>query len=209
MIDLNLYRSRIGIFQTKRQKNRRHKAGNSIPFFGLTSHTFDVGVILYFILMMYYILGIISFLFVIKSSPPTYKFSKSVYFAHSSPIALNALLKNWYSILIVFLINRIIKKGNVSSFRAYLKLSWSSSCRLSILNSKDNRFHRLLSGLFCWLCLINLALIIIINPSLLNPGPKFPKSKDLTVAFQNVTGLIPFKELGKTHPTLDTIKIHI
>ena len=51
------------------------------------------------------------------------------------------------------------------------------------------------------------GLIIIIDPSLLNPGPSSPKRKDLTVAYQNVTGLIPFKELGKPNPALDTVKI--
>ena len=52
-------------------------------------------------------------------------------------------------------------------------------------------------------------LITIINPSLLNPGPT--NTKNLTsysVYYQNVQGLIPFRELSEEHPALHTSKIH-
>ena len=41
------------------------------------------------------------------------------------------------------------------------------------------------------------------NPSLLNPGPL----QYLKVATINCQGLIPFKELGSDHPSLDITKM--
>ena len=151
--------------------------------------------------MIYFVLGMVSVLFEINSILPKDELIKTSYFVYSPPSdmsCMNALLKQWYSILILFLINKIfLNQGHALNFKNYLKFTWACTSKISLLGNSGKRFNRLISGLFCWLCLINLALIIIINPSLLNPGPSSPKSKDLTVAYQNVTGLIPFKELGQ------------
>ena len=50
--------------------------------------------------------------------------------------------------------------------------------------------------------LLNFLLIGIVNPSLLNPGPK-----TLKISYQNVQGLIPFSQLDKSQPSLDRTKI--
>ena len=62
----------------------------------------------------------------------------------------------------------------------------------------------LLSKCILWIFLINSALIVIINPSLLNPGP----SSSLKIVSFNCQGLIPFSELNSDHPQLDITKIH-
>ena len=54
-----------------------------------------------------------------------------------------------------------------------------------------------------WSTLLNILLVIICNPSLLNPGP----NNNLKVMYQNVRGLVPFSGLGKTNMPLDTDKI--
>lgn len=64
------------------------------------------------------------------------------------------------------------------------------------------RLNRIFFNFTLWLFSINSILIIIINPSLLNPGPQ-----DLTVMYQNVQGLIPFNQLGSVHPSLDLNKM--
>ena len=43
-----------------------------------------------------------------------------------------------------------------------------------------------------WVTLLNLILIVITHPCIINPGP----SKDLTVLYQNVRGFVPFTALG-------------
>ena len=54
-------------------------------------------------------------------------------------------------------------------------------------------------------------MIIIVNCSLLNPGPEQflgpNNEKGFSVYYQNVQGLIPFTELSKKHPSLDYTKI--
>ena len=57
-----------------------------------------------------------------------------------------------------------------------------------------------------WVALINIILIIISNPSILNPGP-IQKPSKVSVLYQNVQGFIPFGELGKVNPMLNTIKM--
>ena len=119
-----------------------------------------------------------------------------------SIVQIESYIKSWYSILVAFVINRILNNQSEPSFKKFVEFSWNR-----YLCKKGKRFNRLMSGLFSWLCLLNLVLIVIVNPSLLNPGPQSSIKNDLTVAFQNVTGLIPFSELSKSNPVLDVTKI--
>ena len=56
-----------------------------------------------------------------------------------------------------------------------------------------------------WLASLNIVLIVLVNPSILNPGPGTPPN--ITIFYQNVRGLIPFTELGKPSPMLDYTKL--
>ena len=55
----------------------------------------------------------------------------------------------------------------------------------------------------CWLAVLNMVLIVISNPSILNPGP----SKDFSVLYQNVRGFVPFNSLGASSLPLDMDKL--
>ncbi len=44
--------------------------------------------------------------------------------------------------------------------------------------------------------------MVIVNPSLLNPGPN-----NLSVVYQNIQGFIPFSDLGVDNPKLDRNKL--
>ena len=70
-------------------------------------------------------------------------------------------------------------------------------------SAKCSRFVRILSHLILGLLALNFLLIGIVNPSMLNPGPS-----SLKVYYQNVQGLIPFSELGNPQPRLDMKKIY-
>ena len=74
----------------------------------------------------------------------------------------------------------------------------------SIFYAKNGtRVNRLIINLVLGLLLLNFLLIGIVNPSLLNPGPS-----NLQIYYQNVQGLIPFYELDKQQPKLDETKIY-
>ena len=66
-----------------------------------------------------------------------------------------------------------------------------------------SRFRFILSQCIIWTFVLNSSLIVIVNPSLLNPGPLHY----LKVAAINCQGLIPFKELSSDHPSLDIPKM--
>ena len=66
----------------------------------------------------------------------------------------------------------------------------------------SSRLIRVVMCSIFWIYLLNLLLITIFNPSMLNPGPQ-----SLSVAYQNVQGLIPFSNLSSQHPLLDRSKI--
>ena len=59
-----------------------------------------------------------------------------------------------------------------------------------------------------WTYSLNFILFFIIYPGVSNPGP-VPRdsSKNLSVFYQNVQGLIPFSSLPDLHPNLDRTKI--
>lgn len=58
--------------------------------------------------------------------------------------------------------------------------------------------------LFHWSIALNLILIIISNPGIINPGPN---RHILKLAFQNIQGFIPLNNLGNEHPKLDFSKV--
>ena len=69
----------------------------------------------------------------------------------------------------------------------------------SLLHNTRN----MVSTCLLWIYVLNSCLIIIVNPSLLNPGPV----NSLKVAAFNCQGLIPFKDLDSIHPSLDITKL--
>ena len=60
-----------------------------------------------------------------------------------------------------------------------------------------------------WVATLNLVLIVICNPTIVNPGPvqsKNPKN-NISVLYQNIRGLIPPSHLGNPNPPLCSIKL--
>lgn len=131
MVDLNLYRCRIGSFnpilKTKQSKNL-HNTGESIPVLNLLSFNYQF-MLIYIILMMYYILGMASLLFSMQLSvlEPNcdFRYLEGTYYHtfNSSYVANNKLL---YVLLLSFLIRRVIASRRYSVFLTCLKLNWSS-----------------------------------------------------------------------------------
>ena len=68
--------------------------------------------------------------------------------------------------------------------------------------SFPSRLTRIVSSCTIWAYSLNFLLITIVNPCMLNPGPQ-----TLSVAYQNIQGLIPFSNLSSKHPLLDRGKI--
>ena len=62
---------------------------------------------------------------------------------------------------------------------------------------------KFVSTCILWTFIVNSMLIVVVNPSLLNPGPM----NSLKIISFNCQGLLPFSDLDSEHPTLDVTKI--
>ena len=66
-----------------------------------------------------------------------------------------------------------------------------------------NNLQRVSNHLTIWTSLLNILLVIICNPSLLNPGP----NNKLQVMYQNIRGFVPFGGLSKSTMPLNEDKV--
>ena len=57
-----------------------------------------------------------------------------------------------------------------------------------------------------WIACLNLVLIIICNPVIVNPGPT-QGNRNLSVLYQNIRGFVPPTELPESNPMLNTQKL--
>ena len=219
MIDLNLYRSRIGLYRGARG-NVKSCAGNvstvgnckaDDDFLSISFLMFYLTIYLYFAIC---VLGsIVSML----GECSFRSFTINRFYAVSDTELLyshtlhNKLLS---AILIYFLVKRdilafrffgfflgILNKLMFCGVRTKGSSQSSSRARFVLDNLKV-----LCSGLLVWTVSINSVLIVLVNPSILNPGPRSLNS--ISITSFNVQGLIPFSQLSEDHPTLDVCKLH-
>ncbi|MCP4457911.1 MAG: hypothetical protein GY816_07800 [Cytophagales bacterium] len=61
-----------------------------------------------------------------------------------------------------------------------------------------------ITGCLLWVLTLNSVLVVLVNPSLLNPGP----TSYLKVVSFNTHGLLPISQLDNNNPTLDTTKLY-
>ena len=80
--------------------------------------------------------------------------------------------------------------------------------KLKKYNKKYSTMSKLSHMYTLWLVSINIILIVIVTPAIVNPGPhKHPQCPNISMFFSNVQGLIPFPELAEPHPKLDNTKL--
>ena len=144
--------------------------------------------LLYYIFMTYFILLSMSLTLSLqtKSLPHFLTFSHSM-IRFSSTILHPVVLA--YLKIFSAMISSFIAKSTFLSYMAG-KIRFRS------------RIHQLCCFFLLWIYSLNAFLVIVVNPSLLNPGPKY-----LKVAYQNVQGLIPFSHLSSSNPLLDRNKV--
>ena len=147
------------------------------------------------------------------------------YMKQSLMCELNELLGCAVIWLITLLINK--RKGGLSTWtrknwvpclatmRSIMTISlvcnphksevFSWACKQSSRNVSGNSMRKLSNFFSIWTTMISLALIVICNPGILNPGP--PRGNNITIMYQNVRGFVPFSALGKNVMPLNTDKL--
>ena len=194
MIDLVTYRIRIGLFACKRHTvksgsmtNTDHSLSSSSQMHTLIDdHPRFFPWLLYLIFITYFIAISMSLTLSFQT-----KLSNQFHSLPSSMISTTIIspLVLFYLKLFSAIICPFVAKNIAMAYRL-------SKIRFS---SRINRFCCLF---LLWIYSLNAFLVIVVNPSLLNPGPQY-----LTVAYQNVQGLIPFSHLNSNQPLLDRNKI--
>ena len=210
MIDLTLYRYRVGVFSHKNQKgsSKVSISGNCV-----TIHRF-MSIVKFLLLSLFYVyfilcmLGIsIGMLLECKLKP--FALGRLHKISDMEMITFHLIhVKILSSILLGFLFTRdcVIYThfgcfiGLVNKLFQRTPKCYKSSRFCSNFLSKSKT---LVSQCLLWAFSINSCLIVIVNPSLLNPGP----FNSLNVTAFNCQGLIPFHDLSSDHPMLDITKM--
>ena len=188
MIDNETFRVRIGLFACKRRtpSSMTHlKKSFNQSFISPKSHISSFFWLVYSIFITYFMSLLLALSVSCQSKlSENFHVSFSPASAFSLPFLCHSYLKQFSAIIFFFVANKIPTLYKASKIKF--------NCRL----------HRFIAFFLFWIYSLNILLIIVVNPSLLNPGPQH-----LSVAYQNVQGLIPFGQLSSSHPTLDRCKI--
>ena len=118
----------------------------------------------------------------------------------------DAILTNPVIVMNIKLIYIVLFCMGILKYQLCLSRPFQNKSSTTPLRFVFGKFRKRFSRYFCftslWCFLLNFLLITIINPNLLNPGPK-----ELLVYYQNVQGLIPFSALADSHPNLNINKV--
>ena len=117
------------------------------------------------------------------------------------PFLSSVFIKLAYLILMSFVYKQFIFYGLHLSYRKKYRLKSFTPANI-FFGQRTTRARQLGSCLLIAVLTVNFLLIAIVNPSMLNPGPS-----NLSVYYQNVQGLIPFSNLGDSHPILNRTKV--
>ena len=112
------------------------------------------------------------------------------------PFLSSVFIKLAYLILMSFVYKQFIFYGLHINFRKKYRLKSFTPANI-FFGQRTTRARQIGSRLLIAVLTIHFLLIAIVNPSMLNPGPS---SSNLSVYYQNVQGLIPFSNLGDSHP---------
>ena len=191
MIELELYRFQIGKHACARNgRSKRSSKVKSLPTGNGIVFDDDYSVVIRSVLYFLYTLLIVYILAITMSMSIHFISPQSSFKVHIHPhvCAYISYVKTIYSIRVTKVIVRkmVFNIGNFSNFRCFI--------------TKNIRF---VMTFLSWITVVNLVLVIIVNPSLLNPGPIAP----LSVLYHNVQGLIPIKDVAISNPKLNVTKL--
>ena len=220
MINLELYRARIGNYKPQRKcndKNTGRYNDRADLSYALRSDRSDYhslySYLYYFIIVVY----LATMMIMLDTMPvpknKTFTFLNNnftlIHINHFQNFKCIPIIKYFYAILVLFIIRMryIISKRyysiGIRRSADYLHTIAGDCYRLGC----TTRLGRFMFSLFIWLAALNFLLIAIVNPSLINPGPG-GIVRNCSVFYLNVRGLIPWGELNNAHPTLHNTKIH-
>ena len=142
-----------------------------------------------------------------KNSPSSENGSHHVNYSNLSPVPAEQscftwkMLINWAFITILFSTN--ILSRNMGCIFFIMRNFRVQRC--TVINFWFKMFLQNPTSCLYYLSSLNLLLIVIVTPSIVNPGPK---TRPLSVFYNNVQGFINPNELKSNTPRLNMVKIH-
>ena len=131
----------------------------------------------------------------------TYQYWAQPILHQDLPLLSTIHVKILYCCLLSYVFMKFTDPRSRTIFYKKFKLKFLTPANI-LFGRTTTRFRQIISTSLLYIMTLNFLLICIINPSMLNPGPK-----NLKVYYQNVQGLIPFSHLASDHPSLDRTKI--
>ena len=234
MIDINTYRARIGMYGLKNRHNTKCKGNVSYKLENIEAPQLEC--LVFILIYLYYILYFATYTMLTVMSLTvnctgsacfTYNFEyiRPLNYAFGHPYVAITNTKIFYMVLVAFATRRIYSALCFTLYHDLGDILYSNKADVERNNKIDSKsssnfiehlyqrvINRMTKVIHCCrhttialtysILLINFLLIAIVNPALLNPGP----ANTLSVAYQNIQGLIPFSQLNEENPTLDVTK---
>ena len=218
MVDLDVYRKRIGTFNLSKGNFRGKYVQISSKVLDnkhrLSSFVSLVNVLL--CLLYLYFVTVIAALIMSMSMSISINFKPVNSLPCSSQLKneflnLNvavAHIKLLFSIIITIIFNSSLLNRHIKRFLLFRLLLKDGKSKIT----HCGRFNKLCQSLIFWLCALNFMLITIVNPNLLNPGPgranNNVQTRPLKIFYNNVQGLINLKDLRPESPPLNMTKLY-
>ena len=233
MIDIETYRVRIGMHSPNKQFKNKNCIDNLKLFEVLNSQIPIKECLVYIIYLLFIIYSATVSMSIVLSTAISslnccynYDYIRPLSYAFNHPAGMVINTKNFYLILVYYIARKyflLSSQGTPWNIFANFYSNVSCPSEKSLNKSKAggssnfkqyefivyyvsnimNFFHNTAIAVSYWMLFLNFILIAIVNPSLLNPGP----ANTLSVAYQNVQGLIPFGQLNEDNPLLDVTKM--
>ena len=221
MIELQLYRHRVGNFNSSGCKFRCRSSGfrlSTCPIVYLCV-SLSLGKVCMWSFYLYSVTVMLSLIMSMLVSlsqaenPNLIPLSCSIHshrirYDFSNLFPAQNYLKCLYCLIIAVIYKSTIYDKSIRNFilyRLYLNVPYSKR------NHNLSRFNRMSQSLVYWLCILNFLLITIINPSLLNPGPERSQrniqTRPLKILYNNVQGFINPRDLKSDSPPLNMTKL--
>ena len=208
MIDVELYRARIGNYlpsckEKRRNKTKDHGSRTAEFSFLKSDNSASSGLwILYLIIILYLAAIFLGMICDTQTSDSISNINYMLSYKYFTQSNCMELVKYFYIIIFAFIMRYLVYNSRLRDSVLY---------RMYIVGTRSkNRISRLSRGIQCfliWISILNFLLITIVNPSMLNPGPT-TAGQSVSVFYLNARGLIPWGELNNKHPTLHTTKLH-
>ena len=112
----------------------------------------------------------------------------------------------------IMLLVHVLRHNNIKFYKSFYTILEITRQSLTVVVSRKKcvSWLKVIAMDTLWIRSLNLIMIVICNPIIVNPGPAHSKvsgKNKLSVFYQNVRGFIPPTELGKPNPQLSSIKL--